>query len=109
MELRARVVLRPGSLGDGDRAEVVVGGAEAVHVALGDERVEAVHAEGSVGRLESAGERVGTRGARALCVGLLRARRLQRRVREYAGDVVGESGLDREHRLHHHGAGGRAA
>ena len=95
------------SLGDGDAAEVVVGDAEALHVASGGERV------GGVGAVEAEcghqrGHAAGSSASRAAVGGSGRAALLERRVGEDAGDVVGHAVVDGHGGVLDHRRGGRA-
>src|SRR5208337_5695970 len=84
VKLGDRIQVGPIALGHGDGAEMIVGGAVLVHVALRYECVLRVDAELSVMRVETLGKAV--RRGRAGILTLVGRGRTQRSVGEYARD-----------------------
>ena len=107
VELGGRIQVGPIALGHGDGAEMIVGRPVLVHVALRDERILRIDAEQAVVRVHALRKTV--RGCRSCRVALVRRRRTQRSVGEYARDDLGHAGVDRLRRMHDHRSRSRAA
>ena len=102
LHLRVRVHGRPGALGDGDRAELVLGRAVERHVAPGGQGVGSVRAEVASSRREPE-DATRSRAPSRVAVGRRRgATLLEGCVREHADDVFGHARVDRHRRVLHH-------